>query len=99
VPFAGFTSTGDNTCDSKLCKDTYDAVPSTTPKIYRNLVGSSHLEPVLVPPIENPYLATYTAAWFKIYLGGESSGEYYDLIYGNDETSLCHSAEMEECIV
>ena len=99
VPLAAFTSSGDNTCDAHLTKDIFDAVPPGTPKLYRNLYGSSHLEPVLVPPIENPYLATYTAAWFKIYVNGETQGEYYDLIYGQDETSICQSAEMTECIV
>ena len=27
------------------------------------------------------------------------SGEYYDLIYGEDDTSLCKSEEMVECSV
>lgn len=33
---------------------------------YRDETGWSHLEPVLSPPIENPFLATFTAAWFQV---------------------------------
>jgi hypothetical protein len=47
---------------------------------------------------ENPYLATYSAAWFKIYLNGDK-GSYYDLIYGSGEESICKYAPMAECAV
>ena len=99
VPLAGFTSSGDTTEDPQKTKDIYEATPTRIPKMYRNLEGWNHLEPTFVPPIENPLLATYSAAWFKIYLLGQTSGEYYDLIYGNSSTSICNSANMTECIV
>ena len=54
---------------------------------------------MLVPPIENPFLATFTAAWFKIYLGGDT-GEFYDMIYNPNNVSkdtLCNHAAMEDC--
>lgn len=57
----------------------------------------SILPQVLTPPIENPLLATYTAAWFKIYINGDA-GEYYNLIYDTaSPDSLCNSAPMANC--
>jgi len=38
------------------------------PKTLRNQIGANHLEPVLLPPIEDPRLARYTAAWFSAYV-------------------------------
>jgi dienelactone hydrolase len=99
VPLAAFTSSGDGVCEAQLTKDIFDATSPAYPKVYRNLAGSSHLEPVLIPPIENPYLATFTAAWFDIYLKGQTSGASFDLIYGGNATSLCNYAEMAECVV
>lgn len=97
VPTASFTSSGDGIW--KETRDIYEAIPKIAgSKVYRNQVGFSHLEPVLVPPIENPLLATFTAAWFQIYLNGDK-GEYYDLIFGSSASSICKYAEMEECIV
>jgi len=97
IPTASFTSTGDNIW--KETRDIYEAIPKAAgSKVYRNVVGFSHLEPVLVPPIENPFLATFTAAWFQIYLNGDK-GEYYDLMFGSGATSLCKHAEMKECLV
>jgi len=96
VPTASFTSTGDSIW--KETRDIYEAIPKGIKTVYRNQIGFSHLEPVLWPPVENPFLATFTAAWFQIYLNGDT-GEYYDLIYGNASSSLCHYAEMKECHV
>ena len=42
--------------------------------------------------------ALYTAAWFKIYLN-QDKGEYYDLIFGDGNDSVCKSQEMKECEV
>ena len=68
------------------------------PAVYRYEVGWSHLEPVLFSPApENPLLATYTAAFFKVFLNGESSGEYYDLVFGPGADALCRHAPMVEC--
>lgn len=96
IPLAAFTSSGDSCCEAST-KNIYDASP-TRPKIYRDLKGSSHLEPVLIPPIENPFLATYTAAWFKVFLGTrDTSGPYYDLIFSNQSSSVCNYQTMETC--
>ena len=74
------------------------AVPSGLPVALRDLTGSSHLEPVLVPPIENPFLATFTAAWFQVFLNGDT-GAYHDLIFGAGPDSLCRHANMTRCYV
>jgi hypothetical protein len=72
------------------------------PAAYRDEVGWSHEEPNGRPDKgqgwENPYLATFTAAWFQVFLNGDT-GEYYDLIFSNESTSLCNHAEMVECWV
>lgn len=68
------------------------------PAALRNEAGWSHEEPNLWPPVENPFLATYTAAWFKVFLNGDKA-DYYDLIFSDHGDSLCKHAEMEECRV
>jgi len=94
VPLAAYTSSGDTCCEQST-KDIYEASP-VRPKVYRDISGSSHLEPVLAPPIENPYLATFTAAWFDIYLKGDK-GQAHDLIYCSSDASLCKYQKMKEC--
>ena len=75
---------------------------SVPPHLYRNQIGFSHLEPVLWPPVENPMLGLYTAAWFKVFLGGqhEAGQKYFDLIYSKTGTDTVFTyAEMKECVV
>jgi hypothetical protein len=102
VPLAAFTSTGDHICDASLARAIYSATPSSTPRLYRNVIGSSHLEPVLLPPIESPYLAYFTAAWFSIHVG-QSTGRAgpgstaYEAIYGTGPSSVCGYAKMADC--
>jgi len=96
VPTVVFTSSGDTMCPPSWSKDIMNAIPnSTRPIAYRNEVGWSHLEPVLVPPIENPLLATFTAAWFKLYVSGDAS--WHSTIYGNGPATLCGEASQVEC--
>merc|ERR1712087_269373 len=66
VPLAGFGSTGDASCTAET-KAIFEASP-VFPKLFRNEVGWSHLEPLSVPVIAkyNPPLGLMTAAWFKI---------------------------------
>jgi len=103
VPTASFTSTGDGCCEQSTY-DIFAAMPPTTPRLYRDLVGSSHLEPVLIPPIESPFLAAFTAAWFNVFIG-QSAGkaapgsEAYDAIYGHGPGSVCEYAPMANCSV
>ena len=66
------------------------------PATYRNLEGWSHLEPVLVPPIENPLLATFTAAWFQVTLNDDKS-KWRDMIFGQGPGTLCGETPMVEC--
>ena len=54
VPLASFTSSGDSCCEEST-KKIHEAA-QVKPKLYRDLKGSSHLEPVLIPPVENPKL-------------------------------------------
>ena len=94
VPVAGFTTSGD---PSNPETEALMAVVTARPAAFRNEVGWSHLEPLLWPPCENPLLATYTAAWFKVFLNNETSGEYYDLVFGPGPDSLCRHALMKGC--
>jgi len=101
IPVAAFTSSGDNLCPPSTTETTMAAFNATAqgktlPSAFRNIVGWSHLEPVLGAVFENPLLATYTAAWFKIHLNADR-GAYYDLIYGTGQDSLCYSQPMVSC--
>jgi len=100
VPIAAFTSDGDSiwpeTMQMMAAFNT-SAAADTLPSVLRDVVGFSHLEPLLAPPIENPLLATYTAAFFKVFLNGDR-GEFYDAIYGGSgPSSLCGHAPMADC--
>ena len=102
VPTAAFTSSGDHLCPPATVAATMaafnaSAAGAALPSLYRNLAGWSHLEPVMGAVFENPLLATYTAAWFKVFLNGETSGAYYDLIFGGGADSVCESQAMVEC--
>eukprot|EP00756_Hemistasia_phaeocysticola_P019682 Hpha_TRINITY_DN15677_c7_g1::TRINITY_DN15677_c7_g1_i1::g.100037::m.100037 len=98
IPLAAFTSSGDS-----IWPETHDIYynSTVTPKVYRDQKGFSHLEPLLIVNqvgTYNPWLATMTAAWFKVYLNGEESGMWHDMIYDKSSpTSLCNYAEMAVC--
>jgi hypothetical protein len=94
MPIGGFSSSGDSIWPEL---EQIMNASSFTPALYRYEEGWSHLEPVLWPPCENPLLATYTAAFFKIYLGGDPNGSFYDMIYGNGPDSICNSAPQVKC--
>jgi dienelactone hydrolase len=103
VPVAMFTSTGDNLCPASTAVETMQAFNAsvqgqTLPSAYRNAQGWSHLEPVLGAVFENPLLATYTAAWFKVFLNGDRE-VFFNMIFGGpaDATSLCNSEAMAGC--
>ena len=98
VPAAAFTSSGDGVwAEARDYMAAFNqSAGAGLPSAYRYEVGWSHLEPMLWPPCENPLLATYTAAWLKIFLNGDR-GFYYDLIYGSGPDSLCRHAPMVEC--
>ena len=99
IPVAAFTSSGDGVWwEARDYMAAFNQSRAGLPSAYRYEVGWSHLEPMLWPPCENPLLATYTAAWLKVFLSGDR-GEYYDLIYGSGPDSLCRHAPMVECSV
>lgn len=99
VPLAAFTSSGD-----AIWHETVELVGAfnasararALPFALRDVTGYSHLEPLLAPPVENPRLATFTAAWFKVMLNGDR-GEFWDAIFGAGAGSLCASENMTEC--
>ena len=103
VPVVAFTSTGDRLCTPAsvagiMAAFNTSAQAATLPSAFVNAEGWSHLEPVLVPPIENPLLATYTAAWLKVFLNSDR-GAYYDLTFGGGPDSLCLHANMSSCYI
>ena len=96
VPVAAFTTSGDAIWpDTRDIMGAFFARGDGQAYAYRDEVGWSHLEPVLWPPIENPFLATYTAAWLKVAFGDR--GEFYDLIFSDSRSSMCAHAEMVNC--
>ena len=91
VPLAAFTTSGDGCCEGSTL-DIYNNA-TVTPKVYRDQVGFSHLEPLKLPATKwyNPWLAPMTAAWFRIYLAGDAS--FHSMIYNtSDPGSLCNYA-------
>ena len=102
VPVSTWTSSGDNLCPASTAAETMQAFNSsaqaqTLPSAYRNAQGWSHLEPVLGEVFENPLLARYVAAWFKITLNGDR-GDYWRMIYGPPGgDTLCGSENMVDC--
>lgn len=101
VPVAAFTSSGDSIWPETagiMAAFNASAAARALPSAYKDLTGWSHLEPVLAPPIENPLLATFTAAWFKVFLNNDS-GAYHDLVFGDGPDSFCRHAPMTACYV
>ena len=97
VPVAAFTSSGDSIWPETVAVMSAlnaSAAAATLPSAFMEAVGWSHLEPVLAPPIENPLLATFTAAFFKVFLNGDR-GAYFDLVYGGGPDSFCKHAPSE----
>lgn len=98
IPIAGYGSTGDASISMKT-KDVFTKSP-ILPKMWRYIVGSSHLEPVLLPPAENPLLATYTVAWFKVILNRDPESYWHGMIFDtSDPNYICNSQKMEECVI
>lgn len=100
VPLAAFGGTLDSWI-SQMTKDMFVKSP-VYPKMWRYITGASstHLEPVLLPPLENPLLATYTAAWFKVFLGQDPDNYWSSMLFNKSNANyLCNSQKMKECIV
>ena len=99
VPLAAFTSSGDHLCNASYSLKYVDDSPTTELKLYRNLVGWSHLEPVMHAwGTENPFLATFTAFWFQAtMLQNETARDY--LVNSSNKDSLCNYAPMAQCFV
>lgn len=98
VPVIAMAGKYDGVSSAKT-KDVFTKSP-VYPKVFREVgtwsSGGTHTEPVFTP---NPLLATYTAAWFKYTLGLDKDNKYHDMIFGNNDDSLCNSQKMSECIL
>ena len=96
VPLAAFTTSGDGCCESSTT-ELYDNA-TVTPRVLRDMAGSSHLEPLAVAGAYNPWLATHTAAWFKLYVSEDSDPLWHSLLYdSSDPRSLCRFAPQRRC--
>lgn len=95
IPTLYTTSMGDFVT-GQMARPTFDA-QVRGPKVFRNSKNWDHLEPVLWPPTQNPYLSTFTAWWFDYYL--KKIPEAREHFYGNGTDSLCNHEPMEECIL
>ena len=101
VPVAGFTSSGDSIFPETfgiMAAFNSSSAAATLPNALKDATGWSHLEPVLIPPIENPLLATFTAAWFKVFLNNDKN-EFFDMVFGSGPDSFCKHANMTACYV
>jgi len=97
VPVAVFTSDGDAGWPSaRAIMAAFERRADGLAFAYRDEVGWSHLEPVLWPPVENPLLATYTAAWLSVFLGGDRA-EAFERVFGAGPDALCAHAPMVNC--
>lgn len=99
VPMGAFGSTWDDIISTKPTREIFAQSP-VYPKMWRYVVGSSHLEPVLLPPFENPLLATYTVAWFKVTMKQDPHNYWHGLIFNKTSPDyICTSQKMKECAV
>ena len=91
TPLAAFTGTDDSHVGGvENTRLYYDAAPF--PKVLASIQGANHYY-----PLWRYLLHPYMAAWFKIYIEGDS-GYYYNLIYGDSPDSLCSSRLLlSEC--
>ena len=97
VPVAAFTTSGDSIWPETVAiMDAFFSRGDAQAYAYRDEVGWSHLEPVLWPPIENPLLATFTAAWLDVVIKGDR-GTSYGRIFGDGADSMCGHAAQVNC--
>jgi len=98
TPLAAFTSRPEPCCEGST-KDVFNA-SSSKQKVYRDVNWlPNHLEPVLEPPVYNPLIGTYTAAFLKIYLSRDHD-VYHDMIFNASHPDyICNSQSMHECQV
>jgi len=84
APLAVFTGSEDKACRG----DTYYEQASS-PKAFASVVGADHYEPCCYNM--SPRYNAYIAAWFKIWIGqnSEDPDHFYELIYGDEQSSLC----------
>jgi len=99
VPFLAFTGAADVIATPPQTQRFYNLKDANPIKGYVSKTSATHFEPNSVGATD---LATYSAAWFKVFLDEtpQSGGvDFHDMIFGNGPDSLCHGGdgEMEHC--
>jgi dienelactone hydrolase len=101
VPFAVFTGTLDTTAPPSMAEQIYNAKGAFGTRALVNKKGANHHEP---STDYNVKLATFTVAWFKLFVDGTPSAggvDFHAQIYGTGADSLCGGGDgaMKECEV
>jgi len=106
LPYLAFTGQEDYVALPSQTYEFYDASPEGTVKGLSDKKTAGHFEcedDFQLWPSYNPLTPQYTAAWFKVHLEEkreEFGVDFYDLIYGDSETSICagkEDGEMKRC--
>lgn len=96
VPFLAFTGSNDGIAPPFMTDGYYNATGAHSTKGFVNKLFSDHFEPNNAFPTYNPYLAQFTAAWFKIHLDKtpkEGTIDWDDMIFGSSSNSLCSGGD------
>jgi len=99
VPFITFTGTADDVAPPFMANGIFNAKGAFGTRGLVNKKGANHHEPTTD---YNPKIATYTIAWFKVYLDQTPQAHGTDFagqLYGNGTASLCGGGDgaMADC--
>jgi dienelactone hydrolase len=102
IPFLAFTGTADYIAPSSMTTEFFNARGASSTRGLVNKVGATHLESN--PMNYNPKLASFTVAWFKVFLDKtpQSGGvDFHGMIFGKDKSSLCGGGDgsMAQCTI
>mmetsp|Transcript_41214 Transcript_41214/g.53157 ORF Transcript_41214/g.53157 Transcript_41214/m.53157 type:complete len:306 (+) Transcript_41214:13-930(+) len=107
VPYIVFTGTADTTAPATtMAQPIFEVQDGSSSRGIVNKIGADHHEPdcLDLDPQGVKTLASYSAAWFKVYLDQtpQANGiDYYDMLFGSDSASVCGGGDgdMEECTI
>lgn len=105
VPYIVFTGTNDTTAPpNTMAEPIFEVDGGSDVRGIVNKVGADHHEPDCLDlnPQGVQTLASYSAAWFKIYFDQTPQAygiDFYNMLFGDDDTSLCGGGDgdMEQC--
>lgn len=102
VPFLAFTGSADNIALPSQTDGFFNAPGADPIRGLVNKRGATHFEPCIGAGPKN--LATFSAAWFKVFLDEtpQSGGvDYKAMVFGTGSSSLCHGGDgaMSGCKV